>query len=415
MKTQGFTKTQGFAKKSLIALAVVGAFSGSAFAADSVQLYGIIDMGVTHYSGLAPTVNGQPDTSGKSGTASYTGLSSGVVAGSRIGLKGTEDLGGGLKAIFKAETGFCAAGTNQTGTGGSPYCTGSGFMGRTTLLGLQGSFGTVQMGRYFTSMFNNEVNYDPFQAGFTGAYSNLSLGINGLSPNGEGGNAPGAAVGYLLRSNQTITYISPNLSGLTVQADYSFNDGKATDPLVQGGNTTKLWSLNGNYAFGPATVGANYSKVTNVTVAPGSTVADGAYKVWQVFGSYDLNVVKLSGIYERGTADYYSGNDSSWLLGATVPVGAGAVMVSYSQYGTSLAPTGTSLSTSKAKQYAIGYSYNLSKRTMLYTSYAHMSNDSAVAGSRSGTALAVNDATNYSAGVTGQGSNGFAVGILHSF
>ncbi|MBN2692892.1 MAG: porin, partial [Burkholderiaceae bacterium] len=100
-------KTQGFAKKSLIALAVVGAFSGSAFAADSVQLYGLIDMGVGHFTGIAPSNN----TSAAPGsTASYTGLMSGVVAGSRIGLKGTEDLGGGLKAIFKAETGFCPAG-----------------------------------------------------------------------------------------------------------------------------------------------------------------------------------------------------------------------------------------------------------------------------------------------------------------
>ncbi|MGC8509065.1 MAG: porin, partial [Thiomonas sp.] len=369
-----------------------------------------------HYSGLAPMTANGPDTTGRSGTASYTGLSSGVVAGSRIGLKGTEDLGGGLKAMFQAETGFCAAGTNQTGAPGSAYCTGGGFMGRTTMLGLQGSFGTVKMGRYFSTMFDNEINYDPFQAGFTGAYSNLSLGINGLSPTGTGGNATGSAVSYLLRTNQTISYISPNLSGLTVQADYSFNDGEATDPLVQGGNTTKLWSLNGNYAFGAATVGANYTKVTNVTAANGTIGSglNGAYKTWQLFGSYDLQMVKLSAIYERGTADYFSGNDSSWLLGATVPVGPGAVMVSYSQYGTSLAPTGTSVSTSKAKQYAIGYSYNLSKRTMLYTSFAHMSNDSASA-NRTGTALAVNDATNFSAGVTGQSSNGFAVGILHSF
>jgi len=407
-------KTQGFAKKSLIALALVGAFSGPAFAADSVQLYGIIDMGITHYSGLKPS-NALSLPAGT--TTSYTGLSSGVVAGSRIGLKGTEDLGGGLKAMFQAETGFCAAGTNQTGTGGSAYCTGSGFMGRTTMLGLQGSFGTVKMGHYFTSMFTNEVNYDPFQAGFTGAYSNLSLGINGLNTDGS---KVANASQYLVRSNQTITYISPSLAGLTVQADYSFNDGGATDPLDQGKNTTKLWSINGNYAFGPATVGANYSKVTNVTTAPSATVASGAYKVWQLFGSYDLKMAKLSAIYERGTADYFSGNDSSWLLGASVPVGPGAVMVSYSQYGTSLAPTGTSLSTSKAKQYAIGYTYNLSKRTMLYTSFAHMSNDSEVKSAAgvvtaTGTALAVNDATNFSAGVTGQGSNGFAVGILHSF
>ncbi len=392
-------KTQGFAKKSLIALAVVGAFSGSAFAADSVQLYGIIDVGVGHFTGIAPSnASAAPGS-----TASYTGLMSGVVAGSRIGLKGTEDLGGGLSAFFKAETGFCPAGNNQTGTGTSGYCTGGGFMGRTTMLGLKGGFGTVQMGRYFTSMFNNEINYDPFEAGFTGAYSNFSLGINGLNGN---------AVGALLRSNQTITYITPNFGGLTARADYSFNTGSATGPINTAGNKQTMWSLDGNYAIGAATVGANYTKVSNITAnAQGATT--GAYKVWQAFGSYDLGVAKLMGIYERGTADFYTGNDSSWLLGTTVPLGGGALMASYGQYTSNLSQA-ASLSKSTAKQYAIGYSYNLSKRTMLYTSYAHINNESAAA-NRLGTALAVNTATNGNAGVTGQGSSGFAVGILHSF
>ncbi len=391
-------KTQGFAKKSLIALAVVGAFSGSAFAADSVQLYGIIDMGVGHFTGIKPS-----NTSAAPGsTASYTGLMSGVVAGSRIGLKGTEDLGGGLKAIFKAETGFCPAGTNATGGNSNGYCTGGSFMGRTTMLGLQGSFGTVQMGRYFTSMFTNEINYDPFQAGYTGAYSNFSLGVFGLN---------GKAGGALLRSNQTITYISPSLAGLTVRGDYSFNSSPdANAPINTAGNKPTLWSLDGNYAFGPATVGANYSKVNNFT----GTNSDGAYKVWQLFGSYNVGIANLMAIYERGTADYYSGHDSSWLVGANAPLGAGNLLLSYGQYGNSLSNTGTSMATSTAKQYAIGYSYNLSKRTMLYTSYAHINNDGAAA-DRAGTALAVNTATNGNAGVTGQGSSGFAVGILHTF
>ena len=136
--------------------------------------------------------------------------------------------------------------------------------------------------------------------------------------------------------------------------------------------------------------------------------------MWQLFGSYNVGIANLMAIYERGTADYYSGHDSSWLVGANAPVGAGNVMVSYGQYGNSLSPAGTSASTSTAKQYAIGYSYNLSKRTMLYTSYAHINND-AKAGNRAGTALAVNTATNGNSGVLGQGSSGFAVGILHSF
>ena len=114
-------------KKSLLALAVFGAFSGAAFAQSNVQLYGIIDLGVTHFTGLKPASG--------TGTVSSTGLSSGAQSPSRIGVKGTEDLGGGLKVFFTAETGFCSAGTNSaalTTAGANPsnFCSGGGFMQR---------------------------------------------------------------------------------------------------------------------------------------------------------------------------------------------------------------------------------------------------------------------------------------------
>ncbi|MBU6511981.1 MAG: porin, partial [Betaproteobacteria bacterium] len=115
-------------KKSLIALAVFGAFSGAALADGSnVQLYGLIDLGVTHFTGGAD--------------GNVTQLSSGVQSGSRIGVKGTEDLGGGLSTIFDVETGFCANG-NTGAAGSSAYCTGGpggpGFMGRQAWVGLKG-------------------------------------------------------------------------------------------------------------------------------------------------------------------------------------------------------------------------------------------------------------------------------------
>ena len=387
-------------KKSLIALAVVGAFTSSAFAEGSnVQLYGIIDLGVTHFSGLKP--------SSGTGTVSSTGLDSGGQSSSRIGLKGSEDLGGGLKAIFQAETGFCAAGTNQNtdGKGGnsSGYCSGGGFMQRTSIVGLTGGFGTVVAGRMNTTLWNAEIAADPFGAGLTGNIDNIS-------------NVRFAGV---TRANQTVAYVSPDFAGFTGTAVYSFAPTSATVNLNQGGSTTRAWELNGAYNNGPMFASLDYLRVTNLGSAAGSNLtspnvagllyansSDGnAAKHWQVTGGYDFGIAKVTGLYQDLKVDSVSGKRTVWMLGATVPVGAGAVLASYGQVKNTL---GADTGNDTAKQYAIGYTYSLSKRTNLYTSYSHISNDS-------NTALAVGDSSTANLGVAGQSSSGFALGIRHKF
>ena len=391
-------------KKSLIALAVVGAFTSSAFAEGSnVQLYGIIDLGITHFSGLKPTSGG--------GTVSSTGLDSGGQSSSRIGIKGTEDLGGGLKAIFQAETGFCAAGTNQNtdGKGGNPngYCSGGGFMQRTAIVGLtSSSFGTVVAGRMNTPVWNSELATDPFGGGLTGNFDNISnLRFAGLQ-----------------RANQTVAYVSPDFMGFTGTAAYSFAPTKATVNLAQGGNTTRAWELNGAYNNGPIFASLDYMQVTNLgttadpvygTVDIGSGLyalyanspAGNKAKNWQVTGGYDFGIAKVAALYQNLKVDNLSGKRQAWMLGATVPVGAGAVLASYGQAKNTL---GSDTGDNTAKQYAIGYTYSLSKRTNLYASYAHISNDA-------NTALAVGDSSTANLGVYGQSSNGFALGIRHKF
>ncbi|SBP87344.1 porin [Thiomonas delicata] len=383
-------------KKSLLALAVFGAFSGAAFAQSNVQLYGIIDVGVTHYTGLKPA-----GTPAAGQTTSSTGLSSGVQSASRIGVKGTEDLGGGLNAFFDAETGFCAAGTNQDGTttqtaGNQTYCTGGGFMQRQAFVGLAGNFGTLSLGRQYTPPFTNEANMDPFGFGLTGDIANLSLvGRYGL-----------------YRANQAAAYVTPDMGGFKGTVAYSFAPGNAgTVPTASGpgSNVSRAISLNGQYGNGPITAGLNYTQVTNVYQNPTTFVNDGKLKGWQLYGAYDFGVAKVSGIYEDAKQDYYSGDQKFWMLGATVPVGPGAILVSYSQLKNSLVAQGsTAPEAGTAKQYALGYTYSLSKRTNLYTSYAHISNDV-------GTAFAVGSSTDSFAGVLGQGSSGFALGIRHQF
>ncbi len=390
-------------KKSLIALAVLGAFAGvgTAQAADSVQLYGIIDLGVTHFTGLKPAGTG-------TGTVSSTGLSSGVQSGSRIGVKGKEDLGGGLSAIFTAETGFCAAGTNQnqgTVSPGSPaggFCTGGGFMQRQAFAGLTGGFGTLVAGRMYTPVFNAEANVaDPFGWGLTGTMGNISIvGQLGLA-----------------RANQAVAYVSPSFGGFTVTGAYSFAPLAAgTVPTASGvgSNVPRAGILQGQYANGPITAGLSYLMATNIMINSGG-VNDGKASMWQAYGAYDLGVAKLSAIYERASSDYVSGNLRFWSLGATVPVGPGAILASYGNFKSSwpaVAGSNTVLSSvpqlGNPKQWAIGYTYALSKRTNLYASYARITNDT-------NTALAVGSSTDSNKGVAGQNSNGIALGIRHQF
>jgi predicted porin len=334
---------------------------------------------------------------GGAGTVSSTGLSSGITGGDRIGVKGTEDLGGGLKVLFVAETGFCGTGKTQAagtdGSGTQSFCTGSGyFMGRQAYVGMTGDFGTVLAGRQYTAIFGAEANLDPFGDGYTGQADNIT---------------PVSAKYGLYRVNQALAYVTPNLSGFTGTAAYVFAAGAGTVPTATGAgsNVPRAYDLKGEYANGPIYAVLDFAQVTNFsTNAPTSSVNDGKLTLWLAGGSYDFGVAKLSAMYQKSKVDYTPGNDKYWMLGVTVPVGAGSIMASYGNNK----DTSLNASDNTAKQYAIGYSYSLSKQTSLYTSYAHISN-----GTQSH--YAVGDATDAFAGVAGQGSSGFALGMVHNF
>ncbi|MGC8509066.1 MAG: porin, partial [Thiomonas sp.] len=296
-------------KKSLIALAVIGAFTGTAFADGSnVQLYGIIDMGVVHYSGLKPTNAGAPGVAANA-TSSSTGLDSGGQSSSRIGLKGTEDLGGGLKAIFQVETGFCAAGTNQNtnGKGGNSngYCSGGGFMQRTSMVGLTGNFGTAIAGRVNTPLWNDELAADPFGGGMTGNIDNIS----------------NVAFAGVNRANQVVAYVSPDFMGFTGTAVYSFAPTSATVNLAQGGNTTRAYELNGGYKNGPMFATVDYLHLSNIDALSPNAASGNADKHWQVTGGYDFGIAKVTALYQHLKVDTSSGDRTVWMLGGTVPVG----------------------------------------------------------------------------------------------
>lgn len=398
-------------KKSILALAVLGSLPGAVWAANpGVQLYGLIDMGVTHYTGLAP----QGGAAGQ--TVSSTGLSGSVQSGSRIGVKGDEDLGNGLSSIFDVETGFCSTGVNQDGTAAdtSPkamsngFCSAGGFMQRQAWVGLKGDFGTLQMGRMYTIGLLNEADVDPFNLGLTGDISNLALfGSQGHFA--------------LVRANEDVQYTSPDLSGFTLAGAYSFAPfGQGAEPTGSGAGTNvpRDLSLNVAYARGPIAAGLDYTAISNSPYGLSAAGIDsGKMSVWQAYGTYDLGVAKLRGLYERATGDYAFGTTTGqagnanqyWLLGATVPLGRGTILASIGEARIDQNSVFQATSVyGTARQYAVGYTYALSKSTNVFASYSRISNDAH-------TAFAVGSATDVLSGVAGQASTGAALGIRHMF
>lgn len=348
-------------KVRLVSTLCAGLLCATAHAQSSVQLYGVIDLGVAHYNNGAGSVNL---------------LGTGMFVPSLIGLKGTEDLGGGMSVIFQAETGFCANGGPLATT--SPYCTGGYFMGRTSMLGLKGNFGTIKAGRIYDLTHDDQVAVDPFQYGLLGSLD---------GPIGSLG-APG-------NLSQTVTYLSPSIGGLNLGATYVFGEGVTGTTASNSGG----YNFHIGYRQGPVLLAADY---LNLKAAGVVTV-----KHSMIIGAYDFGIATISGMYAQNSPDGVSGNPKlkSYMLGLTVPIGAGSVLASYTKL------KNDSQSNANANQWAFGYTYALSKQTNLYTAYSRISNQQSAS-------YIVNDSTgnnNAPLGTNGPISSGLIVGMMHSF
>lgn len=174
-------------QKTLIALALLAA-ANAASAQSSVTVYGKIDLGLVIDSGAS---------AGKS-----VRLSSGVTGGSRLGFKGSEDLGGGYKAAFQLETGYCA----DSAAGAPNFCTGSNqFMGRQAHGDLSGAFGTLSGGRQYSLGYLNLTTIDPFGTGYAGQVNNIV-------------DAAG------VRLNNSVHYTTPTVAGLTASGEVALGE-----------------------------------------------------------------------------------------------------------------------------------------------------------------------------------------------
>ncbi len=356
-------------KKSLIALAVLAA-SGAAMAQSSVTLFGIIDTNVSYLDGI---------DNGAGGTDNKYGLGTSGNATSRLGFRGVEDLGGGLKAGFWLEGEIFGDNGNASGFD---------FKRRSTV-SLMGNFGEVRLGRDKTPVYAKISSYDVFdQAGF-GQFLGWSNWRNDF--------AAGLTDTDGKRKNNLITYFTPNISGFSGAIGYGFDEQ----------TTGKLGRYAGGYAAydnGPVSVALAYDQ-SDLGNTSGHTVER---DVSSVSGSYDFGVAKLSGIYQH-LKDKESGGapDSkvdSYALGVSAPVGPGVVKLQYALYDQKAID-------SKANQYSLGYVYDLSKRTAVYGTVSYMdNNDNSQLGLP---AKSLGNGNNPA--LRGDSQTGVQVGIRHSF
>ena len=335
-------------KKTLVAiaaLAVVGAVS----AQSTVTLYGKID---------AAVANRTEKTAGVKTAAGNVGaeVNSSSQNGSRWGLKGSEDLGGGLKAVFLLESAI------SVDTGAS-----TGFT-RQAYAGLTGGFGSVTAGRQYNPSDNLLSAYDPH-----GATGSSALGYTFSA---GGGLTAGAAAAWgdakavngfhadATRTSNSLRYATPAMGGFSAEAMWAPGENKNS---VNGTDAGRYYALRADYNNGPLGVGLAYESTKRTGAA---NTAD-TNKAWALGAQYDLGVAKLYGIYERaentGTnAAFANGKDRGWGVGASIPVGAATLGVSYAREKNTAAGAAVD---GEVKAFGAQLIYPLSKRTRLYTSY----------------------------------------------
>jgi len=327
-------------KKTLLAAALIAGFAGVAQAqtpTTNVTLYGLVDEAITYKS---------IDSYTGHDSQSITGVDSGIQSGSRWGLKGSEDLGGGLKANFVLESGFNAD-TGSSAQGGLLF-------GRQSFVGLSGGFGEVRLGRQMVAGYELATLVDPFGAGFSSA---------GMQSTFSSANA--------LRVNNAAVYRSPVVNGFLGVVGYSFN---AVSTEVAGlSNNPHATTVGLGYLNGPIVLLGSYEQVN----VPG--VSD-SIKQWWIGGTYDLKVVKLAAAYGQDknqlaalgtvlgpygsttTPGFGTSADAKqYMLGVTVPLGAGNLLGSFQNRDDK------TTNNKDGRVVSVGYTYPLSARTNVYT------------------------------------------------
>lgn len=337
-------------QKKLIALAVAGLVSAPVMAQSNVTVYGIVDAYVGY---------------GKQGDNKKLSVNGGGRYGSRLGFKGTEDLGNGLKAVFTLEYSLNNDVNEGVGTGG--------LRARQQFVGLQGGFGFIGLGRQYSPGYS-AFDYDATRGATWSPQSLLSVQSgSSITPNSAS------------RVNNSIAWKSNDMGGLTAQAIYGLGEKNEVDERRE----DDFAALGLDYKNGPLSVGLKIHHINK-------GAADNQEE-WFLGGGYDFGAVTLLGSYQQKKIGGL--NDKIYQVGVTVPVGAsGLVQASFGRFD---ADAG---SDSDANALSVAYVHSLSKRSSVYAVYSLVDNKD---GANFGTFAASK--------VAGEKGHGLGVGITHFF
>ena len=334
---------------------------------------------------------------GASGNGSGLSVADGS---SQFHIRGTEDLGAGLKAEFQVDTRF-RFDDNGAAPSSSPLATGN------TYLGLTGGFGSIRAGKLDTHYCLGSDSHAARGTALQASSCALLGFVQTASAN--------ASVANASRSTNMIRYISPVMGGLTLQANYS--TAWAGSEGAVGGSAGKGRAASGraDYANGPLTVGVSYWDATGEDQT--STAARTGQKASTFALGYNLGVATVGLTYDQSAqraaaanAGFVDTKRNVVSVPVTVPMGSGTALLTYSKASDSKTAGVTNANTG-ATLLSVGYDYDLSPRTKLGVSYAKLDNKSAAAYNLY-TQAALNGTP---ASATGQDPSQFYVGLRHAF
>jgi predicted porin len=417
-----------------LSLALAGFTVGSAaLAQSSITVFGVMDVAASRYSTRSAPV-GAPVQKQR-----QWALSSGAYSGSRLGFRGTEDLGGGLAAGYWLELGL------NGDSGGGADANGELSFNRRSTVSLSGGFGELRLGRDYVPTYLSDTLFDPFNGVGVGISTNASLG------NARAGQLLGAAVpasaaslvlnkNYVRASNSVGYLLPPDLGGFYGQVMYGLNEQPKYAPAAAMPSDTIFGgaqkSRTGGYVGGR--IGYTWSD-WNVALAYGESTLDDQFyagttliqKTSNLAASYKLGDTALFGEYSnlrvRQQAEQpatvlpaaaVDAKFESYMLGLTTPVGVGQIRAAYSRTRGTVG-TGAAflreVTQLKAEKLALGYIHNLSKRTALYATVAYVKNRNGMAFTTGGAPGYVASASRKAA--TGRTDTGFGYefGIRHAF
>ncbi len=344
--------------KKLLTLSVLGACACAASAQSSVTLYGAIDVNARYV---------KTDAQARRVSLNSSGLNSG-----QLGFRGQEDLGGGLKAGFILESEVVA----DVGLAGD--ISRNKFWNRRSLVRLAGNFGEIRLGRDYKPSYWSHAIFD--------AFGNLGLGNMLNIHQMYDGSRIDNAIGYILPSGLGGFYGEATVAAGEGGTGFDRPGRHISARLGYAAGPINVAIAAGQQKFAVAYAGIGVSGIPPVlnNGLPVAATAGSTQKTFNVGGSYDFGVLKLLAFYDR--EQLADRRENLYSVSAVVPIGLGEVRVAYDRSKLTPGAPNSLLASSSVDQFALGYVYNLSKRTALYTTVSVLSNKDATTATLPGSA-----------------------------